>query len=812
MTDPKATLLQLNQNLNLLQEREAKFGDNAPLELLNQISDHQQAIDLTRQVITGELDEMAWHESLKPLLLACRDGQVVNIEAETYIAGDQIITHIYESPPPPLSPAEAKERRELDILLNKVKQFWIEGVLEKSVHQMALIDLGKETQAEAVAHAWEQVLELPDQSRQTLPPNKKISRIFDEMNRALLILGEPGSGKTTTLLQLVQDLITQSEVDKTFSQPVPVVFNLSSWTDIRQPLIDWLVAELTAKYQIPKRIGRPWLENNRLLPLLDGLDEVKPDNQAACVTAINQFGEEFGLAGLVVCSRLKEYARLSVRLKLNGAIRLQPLTLEQIYNYLDGAGSKLDALRTALQTDDGLQEMARSPLILGIMTLAYQNVPIEAFSNQAADTIETRRKHLFDTYIERMFRRKGIGDKPYSDEQTKSWLSWLAQEMVQHNHAVFLIERLQPSWLPTGPWRWLYTMGSRLMSGLIGGLSFGLIVGLSGGRSDLLPTALGPALTLGLMGGLVVGLIDTIRFERGDANLTAKVGGAIFWRTAVNVLVVGLVVAFIVGLVKELEVGLFVGLIFGLIFGVRGTRQSSADDIQTVEVLNWSWVKAVKGGFQGLIYGLVFGLLLDLIYRLIRGQDYVPDDHQFIIWLSGMLSYAVFLGLVFGLVGGLSSKIVSTKTTPNQGIKLTLRNALYAGFLFGLSSGLIVWLTLVLAVDPILSLIIGSNVSSGAPVDRGINLDLWVFAGLLVGLLVGLIGILWYGGLDIIQHITLRLILWRKGFTPRNYVRFLDYVTERVFLQKVGGGYIFIHRLLLEHFAAMSIESRNLND
>ena len=69
MTDPKATLLNLNKNLNILREREAKYSGNAPLELLNQISDHQQAIDLTRQAITGELDEAEWQESLKPLLL-----------------------------------------------------------------------------------------------------------------------------------------------------------------------------------------------------------------------------------------------------------------------------------------------------------------------------------------------------------------------------------------------------------------------------------------------------------------------------------------------------------------------------------------------------------------------------------------------------------------------------------------------------------------------------------------------------------------------------------------------------------------------
>ncbi|MBI1878419.1 MAG: hypothetical protein HYR94_09365 [Chloroflexi bacterium] len=274
----KATLSRLNDNLNILREREAKYGGNAPLDLINQLDDHRQAIDLTRQAITGELSQTQWREALKPLLLACRDGQVVNLEAETYIAGnvkgdivsgDKIITHIYAAPPPPLPPAEAKERRDLGILLGKVKQFWIEGVLEKSVHNIALIDLGKETQAEAVAHAWEQILELPDQSRQTLPPDKKISQIFDEMNRALLILGAPGSGKTITLLQLAHDLIRQAEQDESFTQPVPVVFNLSTWSR-GQPLIEWLVVELSAKYQIPQRIGRPWLENNRLLPLLDG--------------------------------------------------------------------------------------------------------------------------------------------------------------------------------------------------------------------------------------------------------------------------------------------------------------------------------------------------------------------------------------------------------------------------------------------------------------------------------------------------------------------------------------------------------------
>ena len=143
----KEDLLKLNKNYNILKEREAKYAGRAPLDLLNQIQDHEQAIELTRQAISGEISEAEWQEALKPLLLAVSDGQVVNIEAETYIAGDakgdviagdQIITHIYEAPPPPLPPAEAKERYALGILLNKVKTFWIEGRTGKIDSQCGL--------------------------------------------------------------------------------------------------------------------------------------------------------------------------------------------------------------------------------------------------------------------------------------------------------------------------------------------------------------------------------------------------------------------------------------------------------------------------------------------------------------------------------------------------------------------------------------------------------------------------------------------------------------------------------------------------
>lgn len=88
MTNPKTTLVQLNENLNILREREAKYAGNAPLELINQIGDHQKAINLTQQVMKGELTKPEWAEALSNLLLAIHNGQVVNLEVDNYVAGD----------------------------------------------------------------------------------------------------------------------------------------------------------------------------------------------------------------------------------------------------------------------------------------------------------------------------------------------------------------------------------------------------------------------------------------------------------------------------------------------------------------------------------------------------------------------------------------------------------------------------------------------------------------------------------------------------------------------------------------------------
>jgi eukaryotic-like serine/threonine-protein kinase len=79
--------------------------------------------------------------------------------------------------------------------------------------------------------------------------------------------------------------------------------------------------------------------------------------------------------------------------------------------------------------------------------------------------------------------------------------------------------------------------------------------------------------------------------------------------------------------------------------------------------------------------------------------------------------------------------------------------------------------------------------------------------GLSFGLIVGLIVGINRGGSAVIKHYALRLTLWLNGYTPFKFVDFLDHCAKLILLEKVGGGYIFIHRMLLEYFAELTPQS-----
>jgi hypothetical protein len=241
-----------------------------------------------------------------------------------------------------LTPQQVKNRQ---AILNKVRNFWVKGVLETSLHDQVLIELGLEERADAVVSSWNMELATAGEAQKPLPKGTKVISIFDQLGegRTLLILGEPGAGKTTTLLELTRDLLNRAEQGLDYR--IPVVFNLSSWAGKRQTIADWLVAELSSKYQVPKEIGQDWVKKQELLLLLDGLDEVKAEHRESCVAALNDFHQNYA-PEMVVCSRIQDYSALSNRLNFQSAVYLRSLTPEQARHYLDSLKADLTGVES----------------------------------------------------------------------------------------------------------------------------------------------------------------------------------------------------------------------------------------------------------------------------------------------------------------------------------------------------------------------------------------------------------------------------------------------------------------------------------
>ncbi|HEY9676050.1 MAG TPA: TIR domain-containing protein [Waterburya sp.] len=647
-----------------------------------------------------------------------------------------------------MTPQQARNRQ---ALLNKVRNYWVKGVLETSLRNQVLIELGLEKRPDAVVSPWNMELETTDEAQKSLPPGTNVISIFDALGegRTLLILGEPGAGKTTALLELTRDLVNRAE--EGFDDRIPVVFNLSSWVGGKQAIADWLVEELNSKYQVPKLLGQAWVKDQQLLLLLDGLDEVQIEEREACITALNAFHQNYG-PEMVVTSRIKDYQALSKRLKFQSAVYLRSLTPEQIWNALEGDDSYLAGLRTLLFKDDMLLHLAKSPLMLNIMTLAYQEVAVEDLPETGF--LEERRAQLFNAYIEQMFKRQGT-NQPYTKAQTLHWLNWLAQRMRQFSQTVFLIEEIQPTWLQTKSQQRAYYIGVKLLLGVIwGSVHVGLLAGQINGNVitfDLLNNLLG--ILGGVIGGMLYGVIGGLLWERVNESTNH------FIARLINGLLLGGIFGPIFGLVYG---KVMYGLAYTVIYGVIGVFIYNPlhfkQGIEPISTLKWSWRKARQYSIVGLLIGfaLKLGTSMPLISCLIFG---------------------LILSLIFGFE---KANEVGRETVPNQRIWQSTANA---GKLF-VSIGLLTGLILGVFENPVFGFV----------------------NGLIFGLAAALIG--GQGaGIVCIKHFILRCILWRNGYIPWNCTRFLDYAADLIFLQKVGGSYVFIHRLLLEHFAGMSLNS-----
>jgi hypothetical protein len=147
--------------------------------------------------------------------------------------------------------------------------------------------------------------------------------------------------------------------------------------------------------------------------------------------------------------------------------------------------------------------------------------------------------------------------------------------------------------------------------------------------------------------------------------------------------------------------------------------------------------------------------------------------------------------IIGGFINNTEIEIINRKQ-PNQGIW----ESAYKAVLFTVITGSFVGITFNLILQ-------NGLITITSPLEPMQPLIIEPIEPIITGLIIGLLFAIFFAGGACIQHFSLRLILWLHGDIPWNYAKFLNYSSERLFLQRIGGRYRFIHDLLREHFAQM---------
>ena len=658
-------------------------------------------------------------------------------------------------------------------LIQSVRKQWIVGVLDNILSESRAFDVFLEVVPEAVVDGC-------SLQNYAVPNTRKIVTIFKDMNRQLLILGQPGAGKTVLLLQLARELLNRADQDE--KEAVPIIFSLSSWSSRDKDFLQWLLSEFWFKYSIETKAAKRILEDGRAILLLDGLDEIKEEARKSCVEAINSFRKSFNFLDVAVCSRTQDYDELKSKLDLNCAITLLPLDDKQINKYL--SGRDYAALRNLLHSDPEFKNMAQVPFLLNIMAYTYRDA--SSINLKGIKSHEDRKKHLFDNYVQQRFRRL---THTYTLQRSKRYLSWLSGAMLTNNQPIYYSILLQPSWLNNDVERKIYA----ILVGLFYGSSLGTITTLLMALELHLPLSI----LIGVFVGATYGASSTVIILK-TCRFIEKISKADFIKTVDSN-----------GPKTNKET---------VQEPVSTEPQSTGDRSRQNRVLG-----AIMGALGSWIMdNMRFGMINFLVASLVLSTP--------LALLVGIVSWTSWWLLVDPISLFIGVSVTEKPLYPVIMNFNSNKTSLHKNIADSITIALSVLLINILLESSIVQVLYSLTISLGIyifliylwlllsrPLDRIINKvplfwnTLTTFCTIFVALGIGInpiIGFLFaccrmllrIEGRFYIRYLILRAILSFNGKLPLNMHHFLNEMVSLVILRRLGDGYMFIHRSLQDYF------------
>jgi hypothetical protein len=402
----------------------------------------------------------------------------------------------------------------------------------------------------------------------------------------LVILGEAGSGKTILAVRFVLDRLTRYSA----GHRVPVVFSLGDWDPEAARLRTWMSQRLVRDYNAlgteaadGRTLARTLVDQERILPVLDGFDEMASGLRGKALKELNRYK-----GPLLLTSRPEQYAAAVAGadvLSAAACIRLEALDLDDLEAYLhlatrpgpdpasrtvwapviahlrayrqstasgatsaEGGAVSGDAAgpRSSAEPANAaaLIEVLGTPLMVALARTVYSETPgrdpSDLLDPVAFPTDESLRAHLLAEFVpaayagapaeseeagrpeDRRGRGRGRGSerRRWDARRARHFLGYLAWHMQEQ-------DRNDLAWWELGT-----VIGRRrimavvgivvgLASGVVAGLVYGTAAGLSGGPAH----GLHMALVNGTMNALGVGL--TFGLMHGFVS-RFTIGGPVF--------------------------------------------------------------------------------------------------------------------------------------------------------------------------------------------------------------------------------------------------------------------------------------------
>lgn len=235
----------------------------------------------------------------------------------------------------------------------------------------------------------------------------------------LMVLGGPGAGKSTFLRKMGMEALQFKQEQGFLHECIPVFVELKRFKELPIDIEDLIVKEFEiCRVPKSKELTHAFLEQGKLLVLLDGLDEVPTANRSEAVTQIQDFVDRYSKNRFIVSCRIAAYNQNFRRFTDVGVAEFDD---KQIRDFIDnwfgkGSSRAKDCWEEVSKAESvGVKELAQTPLLLTLVCLLFEK----------GGELPIKRATLYDRALRVLLEEWNASkelerDKPYKGLDTRA--------------------------------------------------------------------------------------------------------------------------------------------------------------------------------------------------------------------------------------------------------------------------------------------------------------------------------------------------------------------------------------------------------